>query len=282
MAYGLTKDGLITKTFDVVTAELQQELTANLGQLNFNDNTVIGNMVNIFAEREVFIWQLCQSLYDSLSPVYAEGISLDHNCALLGIKRLPATFSYVTAQVTAENYSTLPTLTLATIEGQSVAFTNKESLDINNESCTAINLAVTGDTYDTYIIKINGITISYNKLLEDTANEIALGVKALIEDEQDLSTLIVTVNGATINIHSDEYKTQFSLFIESAGFDIIDITNNVIYYAEVSGAIPIPANSLVNFASLENGILAINNNEAGVTGTPLESDIDLRIRRKIY
>lgn len=280
MAYGLTKDGLITKTFDVVTAELQQELTANLGQLNFNDNTVIGNMVNIFAEREVFIWQLCQSLYDSLSPVYAEGISLDHNCALLGIKRLPATFSYVTAQVTAENYSTLPTLTLATIEGQSVAFTNKESLDINNESCTAINLAVTGDTYDTYIIKINGITISYNKLLEDTANEIALGVKALIEDEQDLSTLIVTVNGATINIHSDEYKTQFSLFIESAGFDIIDITNNVIYYAEVSGAIPIPANSLVNFASLENGILAINNNEAGVTGTPLESDIDLRIRRK--
>jgi len=280
MAYGLTKDGLITKTFDVITAELQQELTANLGQLNFNDNTVIGNMVNIFAEREVFIWQLCQALYDALSPVYAEGISLDHNCALLGIKRLPATFSYVTAQVTAENYSTLPTLTLANITGQSVSFINRESLDINNESCTAINLSVNSDAYDTYILKVNDITISYDKLLEETTNDIALGIKVLIEDEQALSTLIVTVNGSTINIHSDEYKTKFSLFVESAGFDIIDVTSNVIYYAEASGAIPIPANSLVNFASLENGILAINNNEAGVTGTPLESDIDLRIRRR--
>lgn len=280
MAYGLTKDGLITKTFDVVTAELRQELTANLGQLNFNDNTVIGNMVNIFAEREVFIWQLCQSLYDSLSPVYAEGISLDHNCALLGIKRLPATFSYVTAQVTAENFSVLPALTLAKMPTASTIFSNPDEININNESCTGIEVYVITAGRSIYRITINNEIVSYTKQLDDDIPAIALGLSNAINSKTSLA-LEATVNNDTINIISIDYQNKFSCILEpSGGIAISTVTNNVLYFAETIGEIPVPSGALTEFISLANGIISINNFNAGFTGSEIETDVDLRIRRK--
>lgn len=279
MAYGLTKDGLITKTFDVVTAELQQELTANLGQLNFNDNTVIGNMVNIFAEREVFIWQLCQSLYDSLSPVYAEGISLDHNCALLGIKRLPATFSYVTAQVTAENFSVLPALTLAKMPTASTIFSNPDEININNESCTGIEVYVTTENKSVYKVTINNEIVSYTKQINDDIPAIALGLSNAINNKISLE-LEATANSNTINIISIDYKKNFSFILDSnGGIAIRTLTKNILYIAETTGEIPIPSGALTEFISLANGIISINNFSAGFTGSSVETDVDLRIRR---
>jgi hypothetical protein len=280
MAYGLTKDGLITKTFDVITAELQQELTANLGQLNFNDNTVIGNMVNIFAEREVFIWQLCQSLYDAFSPVYAEGISLDHNCALLGIKRLPATFSYVTAQVTAENFSTLPAFILAKIPNTSIICSNPDRVDINNEACVGIELSVETAENNTYRLTLNNEVISYTKQNQDTVANIAEGLSNAINNKQDLF-LEATATNNIIKIISKNYQKNFSCILDTDSNIIINtVTSNVIYFSEQIGSIPIPSGALTEFINLANGIISINNFNAGITGNELETDIDLRIRRR--
>jgi uncharacterized phage protein gp47/JayE len=280
MAYGLTKDGLITKTFDVVTAEIQQELTANLGQLNFDDNTVIGNMVNIFAEREVFIWQLCQSLYDSFSPTFAEGISLDYNCALLGIKRLPATYSYVTAQVTGENFSILPSFTLATIPNTSTSFSNIEEISINNESCIGIKLQITTDEKSIYKITINNEIISYTKQIDDTIPMIAIGLSNAINSKENLS-LTATVSNDMIDIISQDYQNNFSCILDAnSGSTIVTVTSNVLYYSNIIGAVPIPSGALTEFINLANGIISINNYNAGFTGSDLETDIDLRIRRK--
>ncbi len=283
MAYGLTKDGLITKTFDVITAELQQELTANLGQLNFNDNTVIGNMVNIFAEREVFIWQLCQALYDALSPVYAEGISLDHNCALLGIKRLPATTSYVTAQVTAENFSVLPALTLTKMPNASTIFSNPEEVNINNESCTGIELYITTANRTVYTITINNETVSYTKQINDDIAAIALGLSNAINNATSLSLVstVSDVSNDTINVISENYQKNFSCILSpNGGIAISTVTNNVLYFADKVGEIAIPSGALTEFISLANGIISINNYNAGFTGSEVETDIDLRIRRR--
>lgn len=283
MIYGLTNEGLVIKDFSTITKEIQAELTQNLGQINFQNNSVAGNIVNILAEREIYIWQLCQALYSSMSPEYAEGISLDYNCALLGIKRLPATYSYVTVQVTGENYSTLPIQTAAKLINAPVdTLYNRVELEINNESCTGIDLEVTTADNPIYKIVINNVLTTYTKQETDTTSIIASKLAESLNSKTELS-IIATIdesNKNIIHINSKEFKTNFSYFTEtSSSIKINSVTNNVIFYAKNTGAIAIPSNS-VRISSIPEGILSINNFEAGFTGQDVETDLALRTRRR--
>jgi len=155
--YGLTAQGFTPKSFEVITKELQEELISNLGPLNFDDNTVISNIVNIFAEREALIWQATSSLYDSMSPTAAEGVGLDNQCGLIGLKRLEASYSYVTAQITAENYTVIPQGSIAYIENKDNNFLLSNEVIVSNESCVGISLKLTDNTLANYSLTINGI-----------------------------------------------------------------------------------------------------------------------------
>lgn len=213
--YGLTAQGFNPKPFAVITKELQEELISNLGPLNFDDNSVISNIVNIFAEREALIWQATTALYDSMSPTAAEGMSLDNQCGFIGLKRLEASFSYVVAQVEAENFSVLPPLTAATIPNQNTVFLNKNEVIINNESCTGIKLYITTVQRDVYKITINNEIVSYTKKFDDTIALIASGLSELLNLKQSLS-LEAKAEDSTINIISKEYKTNFSCILDNS------------------------------------------------------------------
>lgn len=284
MIYGLTDQGISIKDFSTITQEIKAELTQNLGQLNFENNSVIGNIVNILAEREVQIWQLAQGLYNSMSPDLAEGTSLDYNCALLGIKRLSANYSYVTAQVTGENYSTFPVNTAAKLINSPVStLYNKVAVAIDNRSCTGIDLEVTTAERSSYEIKINDITVSYTKATDDTIPIIASKLKEALNSKTELSFLeasITTDNLNVIHINSKRFKTNFAYFTQvSSVIQINSVTNNVILYSQIAGAIPIPSKS-VRISSYPNEILSINNYDAGTLGRDVETDLELRTRRR--
>lgn len=281
MIYGLTELGLVTKDFPTITKEIKAELTKNLGQLNFENNSVIGNLVNILSEREVYIWQLCQALYSSMSPDYAEGISLDYNCALLGIKRLPATYSYVTAQITAENYSIIPVQTAVKLSDTlNIVLYNRVEIPVNTESCVGVDLEVITNELESYTLSINNINIIYTKQQTDTTGLIASQLSQLLNNNTELSLVsFVTENEpSVIRIHSKEFKTYFS-YSRNEGIKINNVTTNGIFYADSIGNIPIPSDSL-RLSSTPNGILNIRNHDAGSMGNDKESDLELRIRRK--
>lgn len=279
--YGLTPQGFAPKTFEVITKEIQGDLISNLGQLNFDDNTVISDIVNIFAEREALIWQAAASLYDSMSPSAAEGVSLDNQCGLIGLKRLEASYSYVIAQITAENYTVVPEGSIAYIENKDNNFLLSNEVIVSNESCVGISLNITDNTLADYSLTINGILLTYTKVGEDTATAIAVALKALIDQNLVLKEiLVVDVNDSNLNIKSTSYATYFTIYV-SSGITIINTTASSKFISEVKGSITVPVNSLNKIKTLVPGWISINNNDAGVTGRDNESDYDLRERRKI-
>lgn len=279
--YGLTAQGFAPKPFEVITKELQEELISNLGPLNFDDNTVISNIVNIFAERETLIWQVVQSLYDSMSPSAATGESLDNQCGLIGLKRLEASYSYVTAQITAENYTQVPEGSIAYIENKDHNFLLSKEVVVSNESCVGISLNVTDTTNSSYSLTINGTVLSHTKLEEDTTATIATALKALIDQHVTLKEILTTESaGSILNIKSISYKTTFSIYVSNE-ISIEHCIAGGVFVAENKGSIIIPANSLNKIKTLVPGWISVNNDAAGITGRDNETDYDLRERRRI-
>lgn len=279
--YGLTAQGFAPKPFEVITKELQEELISNLGSLNFDDNTVISNIVNIFAEREALIWQAVQSLYDSMSPSAATGVSLDNQVGFIGLKRLEGNYSYVTAQITAENYTTIPEGSIAYIENKDNNFLLSTEIVVSNESCVGIFLSVTDTTMSDYSLTINAIILAYTKKQQDTTITIAVALKALIDQNSILKEILtVDVTDSNLNIKSTSYMTSFAIYV-SNGVTIINTTTNGKFISETKGSIPVPPYSLNKIKTLVPGWISINNNVAGVTGRDDETDYDLRERRKI-
>lgn len=94
MAFGLSASGLEIKRLADVQAEIEDQLRSELGSaINLLPESVFGNLVGIFSEREALIWELLDDVYNSAYPDTAVGVSLDNVVALTGITRLAATQS---------------------------------------------------------------------------------------------------------------------------------------------------------------------------------------------
>lgn len=98
--YGVTNKGFLAKTTAVTKQEIESDLKASLGEnINLLPESVLGQIVGIFSERENKLWELAEDIYNSQYPNSSEGVSLENVCALTGITKKGATKSQVKGQL---------------------------------------------------------------------------------------------------------------------------------------------------------------------------------------
>lgn len=89
--YGLTALGFVAKRQAVIKAEIEVALQQAFGiNLNLLPESVLGQLVGIFSEREALLWELAEAVYASQYPPGAEGTSVDNILALNNLRRLSA------------------------------------------------------------------------------------------------------------------------------------------------------------------------------------------------
>jgi uncharacterized phage protein gp47/JayE len=96
MAYGLTSDGFVRMRLP----EIRQQIVANwearlrakgyAGPIETRPDSIIGLLIDTFADREAALWELAEGVYYSMYPPTASGVSLDNSVAFSGAKRLAA------------------------------------------------------------------------------------------------------------------------------------------------------------------------------------------------
>jgi uncharacterized phage protein gp47/JayE len=90
--YGVTVNGFVAKQQATIASEINASFQASFGSnINLLPESVLGQLRDIFAEREALIWQLAEAVYDSQYPSGAEGTSVDNVLALNGLRRIGAT-----------------------------------------------------------------------------------------------------------------------------------------------------------------------------------------------
>jgi uncharacterized phage protein gp47/JayE len=274
---GLTVTGFSAKTFEQVKEEIETELINKFGSINLNAESVFGQIVGIFAERESLLWQDLLAVYNSLYPDTATGSSLDGVCAIIGVYRLKAKATIVDVKIIGINQTTIPKDSEASALGIPTVFKLTNDLTIDNEACIASNIDITDLTKTEYSVIINDETITYTAVLDNTKIDIIAGLVTAINDAE------IGINAVNeddlLYINSDD-DSNFSLFITN-GLTIVNLTAKAQFKAVTKGKIPLPANILNIIQTPISGWISINNPNAGLTGRDLETDVELRARREL-
>ncbi len=273
--YGLTPEGYKTKPFDIMVAEVEEALTGALGSINLTPPSVFSVLINTFLIEVAKIDLKAEEIYNASYPNTATGYSLDGIADYNGIKRLSATYSSVTAQVSAINYTTIPEGSEVLIENTNNILLFPQDITVNNEQCNSIALEVIDNTLPEYKIIINNIEYTYEKQLLETTADIAEGLKLLIAVNTSLS---VTRAESILTITSVDYLSLFACFATEE-IAINSCTTNVDLIAKETGAIAIPEKSVTIIQTPIAGWISVSNRVAGLTGRDLETDIELRARR---
>lgn len=96
MSFGLTPEGFSRKRLDDIKTEIENDLKNRFGNyINLLPQSVFGQIVGLFSDREAELWEMAEDVYNSQYPDTAEGVSLDNVVALTGITRLGATKSRI-------------------------------------------------------------------------------------------------------------------------------------------------------------------------------------------
>ena len=111
MTHGLGPSGFNRKTFQEILEAIQQEQRDGISQhLDFGDETVLGQLNKIVANKNAQLWELLQDVYKSLDPDQSEGEALVKLCSLVGVFPRSAKHSEVDLIVGGSGFSSIPTI----------------------------------------------------------------------------------------------------------------------------------------------------------------------------
>lgn len=142
--YGVTANGFNAKRLADIKIEIENKLKAELGEnINLLPESVLGQLIGIFSERESLIWELAEAVYNSQYPDTAESHNLDNVVAITGITRHAATKSIIKNQILFGNVGTVvPKGTIFSVDGNPSArfITDTDSEPISLEGETSVDL----------------------------------------------------------------------------------------------------------------------------------------------
>ena len=296
MGFGLTTKGFILKRLLNIKEELEADVKSVLGDgINLESNSILGQIIGIFAERLALLWELALAIYNSQYPDTAEDTSLDNCGAIVGVPRLKATKSTTIIRARGEVGVNIPQGSIISVKG------NSASRFITSESGT-IAEAVNSKQKITFSLVPNSGSWAINFMDEISAslpyNATTTQIKSALEALSNITEISVSgsySDGFSIEFINDDglkYQKTFgiisSLFSSSESVDtavtVIDEGGAYIdidCIAEESGAKQAPSKTLTEIETPISGWDEAYNLLDAEIGRALESDEDYRTRREL-
>ncbi len=141
--YGLSTEGFLVKTLDILRDEIGAALQQAFGpSIRLDDQSILGQLVGIIAERLALLWELAEVVNSAQDPDSASGAALEQICLLTGTLRPPATYSTVTLTLTGD-----PTTVVSASQKVRTASTQVEFETRTSVTITALTPWVLGTAY---------------------------------------------------------------------------------------------------------------------------------------
>lgn len=259
-----------TRLADIKT-EIDQSMTDVLGPVNTNADAVVGQIDGIWAEGVDNLYEDLQDVYDSMYPYSAEGTSLDGAVSFIGLARLDATATTVTAAA----YGTEGTLISAgSMAHADIQYSSTSDVIISRANALDVSIQVASVVDSTvYNILAGGQSIVFTSGASATAADILAGLAALF----DTDVFVAASDGATLRVYSLDGVTPFSITVDTK-LTITKRGSPVVFVASTTGANAVPAGALANIDTPIFGWDSILNLVAGDIGRDVETDTELRLR----
>lgn len=266
----LTAEGFSRQTLPEIKTDLDAEFINALGPVNTNPDSVTGQVIGIVAEAVDSIQSIMQDVYDAMYPRSAEGVSLDGAVSYVGLTRLDASPTIVTAAAYGNEGDVVLANALATVAGTNffstsdVVISRANALDVSIQVGTVTNSA-------SYQILAAGTSVTYTSDASATADEIVAGLGALL----DTDVFTVSTTPDTLRFYAADGVSPFAVTVD-AKLNITRRGSPVVFVAETNGAVVVPVGAMTTTDAGQE----LFNLVSGATGNDVESDVSLRARHE--
>lgn len=287
---GLTPAGFQTKRLPQIISELKeravpvfQDLVTNPDDVvDVSDSGNIGRLVNLVSPSIADLWEALQGVYSAGDPNSAEGIPLKNLAQLVGLQAQPATPSSVQLVLLLDAATSVPegSLVRASDTGTEWQLNNNVSANISNYSA-GISItpaaAVTPQDYVvTYRVGTSTSTITYQSPGNQTAREVAEGIKFLI-DSVHVTQLKSTLVGNVLTIDRIS-PTNPAVFSISNNIQLSQMKVVVTATATEVGPLEQESNTITTISTPVLGWRSVYNPNPATPGRAEETDEELRDR----
>lgn len=272
--YGVLATGFSRMRFPEIRQMIIDSLQQKTGVIfETRIDSVTGQFIDVFAEREATMWELAEAVYHAMYPISATGVNLDHAVSFAGVRRLFAERStawcvlYGTETTTVSAGSIIRSNTTQDnfLLDDDVTISRQRAIDANVEVTTAVE-------GEQYWIQINSAIHSVTA----TAGDTSLTIAQTLYTQMLAENLELELDANFIRIYSIE-SVPFGLQISTnIRLDVIGTLGN--FTAEVFGPVDVTAHTLDNIITTQTGWDAVDNIVAGHVGRNLETDDELRLR----
>lgn len=277
MAFGLDNTGFTIKRLPDIISSLKAKAVEVFGEgITTDDDSVMGQLIAVFANELATLWEGMQGTYDAFRPDAAEGVNLDEVCDLNAIVRLPATPTTVSALVTGTPSTVIPAGSLASLQPTNEQF--ELQAEVTLDPTTVGRAEITSASADgVYTLTINGTAFSYTAS-SNTAAQIVAALKVAVDAGSEPVSFDDNLDG-TFVLRNDDTTEEFTLAV-TVNLTIDRVARVSNWEAVDNGATVAPTGSLTRIDTPVFGWDEITNPTDGTTGTEVETDTALRLRRR--
>jgi uncharacterized phage protein gp47/JayE len=272
--YGITTTGFARMRFPEIRQAIIDDLQSRTGLVfETRPDSITGQFIDTFAEREAAVWELCEAVYFAMYPISAFGTNLDHSVSFAGVRRLFESRSRVFAILYGVENTIITAGALARQSQSQATFLLDEDVTITTTAVSDVTIIVenVADTL-VYTVTINGNIYSVTATFLDDDLSITAALATLL----NTSGTIVTTNANTIRMHVDDTIT-FAITI-SPTLRYITIGSGGNFTADEYGPLDVPIGTLTSIITTTNGWESLNNIVPGLPGRNDETDDELRRR----
>ena len=280
--YGVTIGGFVRPRLPEIKAEIESELSAALGVvINTRPDSVFGQIIGVFSEREAIFWDVAEATYYAMYPHTADGVSLTNAVAFTGVRPVSAEKTSLIATCYGVNNTTIPAgsrIKSAVDEAITLSSTTNSKISLQNASYADIVL-LTVAAATLYTMTIDGTTYSYTSTGSDTAASILISLAA------QMSAIggVADVSNNHLIITKSDQRSGYAISL-STNMQATEVGTPIEFLCDSYGSIDPAIGTVTQIVTQIAGWNRCANNVAAVVGRDNETGTELRQRygRSVY
>lgn len=281
--FGMTPEGFRIKRSEDIISEIFDELESHWGTVKRNPESVIGQLVGVLSKPMIRLWMETESLYMSIDPDSAEGVLLDNICRYKNILRKSATGTTVICTGYGDVDTVIP-LGSQVSDVKGAVYSTVDNYVFTAGVYNHVELADDGSGNDVIarVVTIQSSGLEYTSTITSTfadwKAQFAVDIQNAVDNEVLPFGIGVIVKADAVDLISTGYvsfdtTTVTALNKRTVGYPLI--ATNI-----VTGENYVSAKEVDSIVTSVVGWNSVTNFSNGLTGTNIETDNELRVRRR--
>jgi uncharacterized phage protein gp47/JayE len=272
--YGITATGFRRMRLPEIRERIIETLQAKTGLVfETRPDSVTGEFIDTFAEREATLWELAESVYHAMYPISAFGTNLDHAVSFSGVTRLFARKSAALAILYGVEGTTIPPGAIVKETLTRASLLLNEQVIISQDTAADVTIIIE-NVADGMVFAVDIDSKRYSVTAIPGDDDFTITAKLA----QQLISAPVTVTTDANTIRMFVIESVPFVFFPASNVRITELGSPGTFVAEEFGPLDLPIGVVTIIVTTATGWERVNNIVSGYVGRYTETDDELRRR----